>query len=65
MKYYKVSFQIGEFWHSNIAYAESESVVREHYTKKYSACTVTPANEYDLKEAREKGKPFVMLGGEN
>ncbi len=60
-KYFSVTFQYDEeVTCANIAHAESEEVVRKHYSK-YSWVDIKECNEYDVEEARHRQKPIVEL----
>ena len=52
-----VSFQINDVWCSNIALGTEEQI-RKHYAK-YGDIILSPASEWVLEQARERGKPIV------
>lgn len=57
--YYNVTFKWSDsVYCSNIACAENELAIREHY-KKYEILSITGANGSDINEAIRKGKPIV------
>ena len=58
--YYNVSFKIGEFYHANIAHAESMEAADKAY-EKYEWHCVSDANDYDVEDAKRKGKPIVEI----
>jgi hypothetical protein len=60
-RFYNVTFKIGDFWHSNLAYSSSESAVKEHYSKKYAECYISDASAGEIIDARRKGKPIIEL----
>lgn len=61
MTYYKVSFQYSEsVYCSNIAHAENEEAVKEHYSK-YEWFSVSPATEADVETAKKKGMPIIEI----
>lgn len=61
MNYYNVTFK----WYdtdtycSNIAKAESVEAVKAHYAKYDSNPSISTASEYEIRSARERGKPIV------
>lgn len=60
-RYYNVSFQYSETtFCTNIALAESEDAVKEHY-KEYQWCSVRPAEDYEVSEAAKKGMPIINI----
>ena len=60
-KYFEVSFQYSETVScSNIAHAETAEAVKAHYSK-YEWASVRECGEYELEEARRRGKPIVEI----
>lgn len=60
--YFKVSFQYSEsVYCSNLAHAETAEDVRRHYEAKYSWVNVSPATEYDVRNAEVRGMPVVEI----
>lgn len=55
---FNVSFQINGVWCANIALGTEEQV-RRHYEKKYGEIILSPAAEWEVEAARERGKPIV------
>lgn len=61
-KYFNVTFQYSEtVFCANIAHAESAEDVERHYSKKYEWVKVSEANEWDVKDALERGKPVIEV----
>lgn len=61
-KYFNVTFQYSEtVFCANIARAESAEDVERHYSKKYEWVKVSEANEWDVKDALERGKPVIEV----
>ena len=58
---FRVSFQSGAVWCSNIAIAESEQDIINYYGKKYASVYIEQGNAYDLEEAKRKGKPIITI----
>lgn len=59
MKYYNVTFKWSDgIYCSNIAAANSEEAVRQHYSK-YDDVTISPAATWDIAAAKERGKPII------
>lgn len=57
--YYNVTFKWDDdIYCANIAHAESEADILEHY-KKREVISIRPACEYDVQEAKERRKPIV------
>lgn len=54
---YNVHFQINGVWCANIARGTEEQV-RRHY-EKYGEIILSPADDWELKSAIERGKPIV------
>lgn len=60
-KYCEVSFKWSEsIYCTNIAHAETEQAVREHYSK-YSEVSVKEAKEYAVEDARRKNMPIIEI----
>lgn len=60
-KYYKVSYQHSEsVYCSNIAHAESVDAVEAHYSK-YSWCSVSECEAWELESAQRRGMPVVEI----
>lgn len=60
-KYFNVSFQYSEsVYCSNIAHAETVADVEAHYSKR-AWFSVSPATDYEVEEARRRGKPIVEV----
>lgn len=61
MNYFKVTFQYSETTYcTNIAIAENETKVNEHY-KKYAWHNISEAKDYEVLEAKRKGMPIVEI----
>lgn len=57
--FYNVTYKWSEsVYCSNIAHAENELAVKEHY-KKYQILSITGASGSDINEAIRKGKPII------
>lgn len=60
-QYFNVSFQYSEsVYCANIAHAETVADVEAHYSK-YAWVSVSPAADYEVEEARRRGKPIVEV----
>lgn len=60
-QYFNVSFQYSEsVYCANIAHAETVADVEAHYSK-YTWVSVSPAADYEVEEARRRGKPIVEV----
>lgn len=61
-KYFAVSFRYSEtVYCSNIAHAETAEAVEAHYSKKYEWVSVRECAEYEVEDARRRGKPIVEI----
>ena len=59
MRYFEITFQWSESTYcANIAHAENENDVRNHY-RKYNIISVKPASDYDVEDAKRRGKPII------
>lgn len=57
--YYNVTFQYSDsVYCSNIAHAEDEKAVKARYSK-YPRVYVSPASDYDVEDAKHRGKPII------
>lgn len=54
---FNVCFRINGVWCANLAIG-TEKQVRRHY-EKYGELILSPASEWELRAARERGKPVV------
>lgn len=60
-QYFNVTFQYSEsVYCANIAHAETVADVEAHYSK-YAWVSVSPAADYEVEEARRRGKPIVEV----
>lgn len=60
-QYFNVTFQYSEsVYCANIAHAETAADVEAHYSK-YAWISVSPAADYEVEEARRRGKPIVEV----
>ena len=61
MKFFKVTFRWSDTdtWCSNIAMAETEDEVREHYKKYGGDPIISAARDWEVDEAKRKGMPIV------
>ena len=60
-QYFNVSFQYSEsVYCANIAHAETVADVEAHYSK-YAWASVSPAADYEVEEARRRGKPIIEV----
>lgn len=60
-RYFNISFRKAEsVYCANIAHAETVADVEAHYSK-YEWVEVSPAADYDVEEARRRGKPIVEI----
>lgn len=60
-QYFNVTFQYsGSVYCANIAHAETVADVETHYNK-YAWVSVSPAADYEVEEARRRGKPIVEV----
>lgn len=60
-QYFNVTFQYSEsVYCANIAHAETVEDVETHYSK-YAWVSVSPAADYEVEEARRRGKPIVEV----
>lgn len=60
--YFNVSFKYSEdVYCSNIAYSETAEAVQAYYEKEYEWVAVTPANDWDIEDAKRKGKPIIEI----
>lgn len=60
-QYFNVTFQYSEsVYCANIAHAETAADVEAHYSK-YAWVSVSPAADYEVEEARRRGKPIVEV----
>lgn len=60
-KYFAVSFKYSEtVYCSNIAHAETVEAVKAHYSK-YEWVSVRECEEYEVEEARRRGKPIIEV----
>lgn len=60
-KYFVVSFHYAEdVYCSNIAHSETVEAVKAYYSK-YDWVSVRECGEYDVEEARRRGKPIVEI----
>ena len=60
-QYFNVSFQYSEsVYCANIAHAETVADVEAHYSE-YAWVSVSPAADYEVEEARRRGKPIVEV----
>lgn len=61
-QYYNVSFQYSEsVYCANIAHAETAADVEAYYSSKYTWVSVSPAADYEVEEARRRGKPIIEV----
>lgn len=61
-QYFNVSFQYSEdVYCANIAHAESPADAEAYYSSKYPWVSVSPAADYEVEEARRRGKPIVEV----
>lgn len=61
-QYFNVSFQYSEdVYCANIAHAETAADVEAHYSNKYAWVSVSPAADYEVDEARRRGKPIIEI----
>lgn len=61
-QYFNVSFQYSEsVYCANIAHAETAADVEVHYSNKYAWVSVSPAADYEVEEARRRGKPIIEI----
>lgn len=61
-KYYNVSFEYSDgVYCANIAHAETAADVETHYSSKYEWVKVSPAADYEVEEARRRGKPIIEV----
>lgn len=61
-KYYNVSFKYSDsVYCANIAHAETAADVEAHYSSKYEWVKVSPAADYEVEEARRRGKPIIEV----
>lgn len=61
-KYYNVSFEYSDgVYCANIAHAETAADVEAHYSSKYKWVKVSPAADYEVEEARRRGKPIIKV----
>lgn len=61
-QYFNVNFQYSEsVYCANIAHAETAADVEAYYSSKYTWVSVSPAADYEVEEARRRGKPIVEL----
>ena len=61
MNIYRVTFKYSEMTYcTNVALAENEEAVKEHYSK-YNEVFVKDGSEYDLNEAQKKGMPIITI----
>lgn len=61
MEFFKVTFKWydTDTWCSNIAMAETEAQVREHYMKFGGDTIVSAATNGEVEEAKRKGMPVI------
>lgn len=60
-QYFNVNFQYSEsVYCANIAHAETVADIEAHYSK-YAWVSVSPAADYEVEEARRRGKPIVEV----
>ena len=61
-QYFNVTFQYSEsVYCANIAHAETAADVEAHYSSKYAWVSVSPAADYEVEQARRRGKPIVEI----
>lgn len=61
-QYFNVSFQYSEsVYCANIAHAETAADVETYYSSKYTWVSVSPATDYEVEEARRRGKPIIEV----
>lgn len=61
-QYFNVNFQYSEsVYCANIAHAETAADVEAYYSSKYTWVSVSPAADYEVEEARRRGKPIIEV----
>lgn len=65
-QYFNVSFQYSEnVYCANIAHAETAADVETYYNSKYTWVSVSPAADYEVEEARRRGKPIIEIDSQS
>lgn len=60
VKYYVVSFKYSEMVYcTNLAIADSEDKVREHYSGKYEWVSIRVAKEWEIDSYKKRGMPVI------